>query len=137
MKHRHFVRASLFGALAGFAAAAAAHHGTAASYVQSEWISVTGTVTDFRWRNPHCALFLDVEGESGEIVNFAIELASPGLMVRRNGWRRDTFEPGDEVVFRVHPSRTGAPVGECLFGCDVTINGEKAPTLEDAPVPVP
>jgi hypothetical protein len=120
-----------FIALALCAAPALAHHGTAASYDQDRWITVTGTVTEFLWRNPHCSLFLDVIDESGDVVSYAIELASPGLMVRRNGWRRDTFAVGDEVAFRVHPSRTGAPVGECLFGCEVAINGDPAPTLED------
>jgi len=81
-------------------------------------------VTEFRWRNPHSALFLDIENEDGSIVNYAIELASPVLMSRSSGWTRATFRPGDLVEFRVHPSRTGAPVGECLFNCEVLINGE-------------
>ena len=102
-----------------------AHHGTAVSYEQEEFITVTGTVTQFRWRNPHSALFLDIKNEAGETVNYAIELASPVLMSRSSGWTRNTFRPGDTVQFRVHPSRTGAPVGECLFNCEVLINGEK------------
>ena len=111
---------------------ALAHHGTAVSYSQNEWITVEGTVTEFRWRNPHSALFLDITTEDGETVNYAIELASPVLMSRSSGWTRATFKPGDRVVFRVHPSRTGAPVGECLFNCEVTINGEPpASTLEE------
>ena len=101
-----------------------AHHGTAVSYEQEEFITVMGTVTEFRWRNPHSALFLDIENEDGSIVNYAIELASPVLMSRSSGWTRATFRPGDLVEFRVHPSRTGAPVGECLFNCEVLINGE-------------
>ena len=111
---------------------ALAHHGTAVSYDQNAWITVEGTVTEFRWRNPHSALFLDITTEDGETVNYAIELASPVLMSRSSGWTRATFKPGDQVVFRVHPSRTGAPVGECLFNCEVTINGEPpASTLEE------
>lgn len=101
-----------------------AHHGTAVSYEQEEFITVTGTVTQFRWRNPHSALFLDIKNEAGETVNYAIELASPVLMSRSSGWTRNTFKLGDTVQFRVHPSRTGAPVGECLFNCEVLINGE-------------
>ncbi|MBT5484902.1 MAG: hypothetical protein HOK55_09265, partial [Gammaproteobacteria bacterium] len=62
--------------------------------------------------------------DAGETVNYAIELASPVLMSRSSGWTRNTFRPGDSVQFRVHPSRTGAPVGECLFNCEVLINGE-------------
>ena len=110
--------------IGAFAALASAHHGTAVSYDQERFITVVGTVTEFRWRNPHSSLFLDVEDGDGNIVNYAIELASPILMSRSSGWTRETFKPGDDVEFRVHPSRTGAPVGECLFNCQVLINGE-------------
>lgn len=100
-----------------------AHHGTAVSYDQSQWITVTGTVTEFRWRNPHSSLFLDIADDAGNTTNYAIELPSPVLMTRSNGWTRATFKPGDTIEFRVHPSRTGAPVGECLFNCLVKVNG--------------
>ena len=60
----------------------------------------------------------------GQIVNYAIELASPMLMTRSSGWTNETFAVGDVVQFGVHPSRTGAAVGECLFNCQVLINGE-------------
>jgi hypothetical protein len=104
----------------------AAHHGTAASYDQDAWITVTGVVTEFRWRNPHSSLHLDVTDESGKVTEYSIELASPALMSRQGtGWTRRTFKAGDKVTFRVHPSKTGAPVGECLFNCEVTVNGTK------------
>ena len=103
----------------------AAHHGTAVSYDQDTWITVSGTVTEFRWRNPHSSLFLDLKQADGSILNYAIELPSPVLMSRSNGWTRVTFKPGDQVDFRVHPSRTQAPVGECLFNCIVSVNGEQ------------
>jgi len=103
-----------------------AHHGTAASYDQEKWITVTGVVTEFRWRNPHSSLHLDVTDESGTVTAYAIELASPALMSRQGtGWTRRTFKAGDKVTFRVHPSTAGAPVGECLFNCEVTVNGTK------------
>ena len=103
-----------------------AHHGTAASYDQERWITVTGVVTEFRWRNPHSSLHLDVTDASGTVTAYAIELASPALMSRQGtGWTRRTFTAGDKVTFRVHPSTAGAPVGECLFNCEVTINSTK------------
>lgn len=105
-----------------------AHHGTAVSYEQGSWITVKGTVTEFRWRNPHSALFLDIVDDKGAMVNYAIELPSPVLMSRSNGWTRATFKKGDTVEFRVHPSRTGAPVGECLTDCLVYVNGELLPS---------
>jgi hypothetical protein len=118
------IAGALFSLLTLFAAPAIAHHGTAVSYDQNGWITVKGTVTEFRWRNPHSALFLDITKESGDNVNYAIELPSPVLMSRSNGWTRATFKVGDTVEFRVHPSRTGADVGECLFDCLVYVNGE-------------
>ena len=104
--------------------AGAAHHGTAASYDQETWITVEGVVTEFYWRNPHSALFLEVTGEDGSVSEYAVELASPTLMVNQ-GYRRDIFSPGDVVVIRVHPSKAGAPVGECLFSCEMRVNGEE------------
>ena len=103
-----------------------AHHGTAASYDQQQWITVTGVVTEFRWRNPHSSLHLAVTDARGTVTEYAIELASPALMSRQGtGWTRRTFKAGDMVTFRVHPSTAGAPVGECLFNCEVTVNGTK------------
>lgn len=101
-----------------------AHHGTAVTYDQNNFITVTGIVTEFRWRNPHSSLHLDITDENGKVVNYTIEMASPGLMVRQ-GFNRNRFKVGDKVIFKVHPSKTGAPVGECLVNCDVTINGVK------------
>lgn len=112
---------------AAVATDASAHHGTAVNYDSSKTITLVGTVTEFRWRNPHSALFLDVKGADGKVTNYAIELPSPTLLSRGQlGWTRHTFKPGDHVVFKVHPSRTGAPVadGGCTKSCDVLINGK-------------
>ena len=100
-----------------------AHHGTAASYDQDTWITVEGTVTEFLWRNPHSSLYLEWTDDEGNTMEYAIELASPGLMVRQ-GYTRELFSAGDQVSIPVHPSRADAPVGECLFTCDYIVNGE-------------
>ena len=123
------LRVFLFGVLAGGVFSPLyAHHGTSVNYEMDRTVLVVGTVTEFRWRNPHSALFLDVTDESGEVSSFAIELPSPTLLSRVGlGWTRHTFKPGDLVEFKVHPSRTGAPVavGGCADGmCEVLINGE-------------
>jgi hypothetical protein len=99
-----------------------AHHGTAASYDQGKWINVTGVVTQFIWRNPHSSLYLDTT-ENGKVSSYSIEMASPGLLVQE-GYTRETFKVGDKVTIRVHPSHAGTAVGECLFSCQVTINGQ-------------
>ena len=99
-----------------------AHHGTAASYDQKKVLTVKGTVSEFLWRNPHCALFLDIKEESGKVVNYSIEMFSPSLMVGR-GYSKNVLKRGDEVTIDVHPSLAGTPSGECL-GCRLLVNGK-------------
>ena len=103
-----------------------AHHGTAINYDWDQTVPLQGIVTEFIWRNPHAALFLDVKQENGTVINYAIELTSPVMMARSScGWTRDTFKPGDEVLFPVHPSRTNQPVVAGLGQCeDVMVNGK-------------
>lgn len=105
-----------------FAAGLIAHHGTAASYDQTKWLTLKGTVTEFLWRNPHSALFLDVKQPSGETVAYSIEMFSPSLMVKQ-GYKRTVLKKGDAVEIDVHPSLAGTPSGECL-GCRLLVNGK-------------
>jgi len=102
-----------------------AHHGTATSYDQKKILNVKGTVSQFLWRNPHSSLYLVTKDEKGKEGKYALEMWSPGLMVKQ-GFTRDSFKVGDQVEAEVHPSLVGAPVGECL-GCKIMVNG-KDPT---------
>ncbi len=98
-----------------------AHHGTGTSYDQEKTVQVKGKVTEFAWKNPHSALFMNVTDGPFKGKNYAVELNSPGVMIRQ-GWTKKQFQVGDEVVINVHPSKTGAAVGECL-SCTVIVNG--------------
>jgi len=104
-----------------------AHHGTAGSYDQNKTITVQGTVKEFWWRNPHSALFLDANDESGKPVTYALEMGSPQTLVKF-GYTRTTFKPGDKVTMPMHPSFTNPVNGEALSR-NVTVNGNK---LKDA-----
>ncbi len=105
------------------------HHGTAASYDGAKQVTITGKVTEFWWRNPHSALFIDGTADKGEHVNWSIEMSSPGVLLRA-GWTRRTFVAGDAVSIVVHPSRAGTPVGVCLNPCTVTVNGKSLSVRE-------
>ena len=100
-----------------------AHHGTGTSYDQDKTIAVKGKVTEFAWKNPHSALFVNVTDGPFKGRNYAVELNSPGVMIRQ-GWTKKQFQVGDEVVINVHPSKTGSAVGECL-SCTVIVNGKE------------
>ena len=114
------------------ATSAFAHHGTGVAYDSTKPTVVKGVVTDFTWRNPHAQLFLDVKDESGTVQQYAVEMNSPGVMIRQ-GWTKRQFKAGDEVSITVHPSKSGAPVGSCIGTCKVIINGKDATPKVDVP----
>ncbi len=88
---------------------ASAHHGNSA-YDEVHQISVTGTVTEFVWANPHCQIYMDVKDDHGKTVNWAIESQSPGIL-RRNSWTKTSLKPGDQVTVTLAPAKNGAAVG--------------------------
>jgi hypothetical protein len=91
-------------------ASAFGHHGTNASYDMDKTVTLTGTVTEFVWSNPHCQLYFDVKDANGMVVSWGGETNSPGNL-KAAGWTRDILKPGDKVTVVLHPSRAGTPVG--------------------------
>src|SRR5204862_1296064 len=87
-----------------------AHHGTNASYDPSKSVTLTGTITEWIFSNPHSQLFFDVTDNSGKVVHWGGELQSPANL-RKDGWSKTTFKAGDQITLTVHPSRAGTPVG--------------------------
>ena len=89
-----------------------AHHGTGISYdLTHNPIAIKGTVTEFRWANPHVSVFIDVKDETGKVVNWALEGSGiPAYLTA--GFSRNTLKAGMEVTALVYPSRVkGTPSG--------------------------
>ena len=76
---------------------AVAHHSFAAEYDRSKPIKFSGKVTKIEWMNPHIYFYVDVKDETGKVVNYACEGGAPNSLYR-NGWRKDSLKPGDEVM---------------------------------------
>lgn len=85
---------------------ALAHHGQAA-YDTTQSVTIKGTVTDFKFTNPHCIVKLDVNDDKGAKQEWQGELTSPNHLVRA-GWSVQTFKPGDEVTLTGFRAKTGA-----------------------------
>jgi hypothetical protein len=100
-----------------------AHHGTGIAYDQNKPTVIKGTVTEFSWTNPHAHLLLDVKDAAGKVSQYAVEMNSPGVMLRQ-GWTKRQFKVGDEVSITVYPAKVGTPIGSCIGTCKVTINGK-------------
>jgi hypothetical protein len=101
-----------------------AHHGTNISYDHNKPMTLKGTVTEFVWKNPHSQLYFDVKDASGNIVHWAGELNSPGVLTGQ-GWNRKMFVPGDEITVSVFPSKAGAAVGVVDRSKPIFANGKE------------
>lgn len=95
-------------ALLALPGAGLAHHSFAVFFDPSKSVTVTGTVTAFRFTNPHGTIALDVKGADGGIEKWRAETNAPVILVRR-GWTRDVIKPGDVVTIEGWPSRDGRP----------------------------
>ena len=122
---RHTLMVSFALVLLAVSAPLFAHHGTNISYDHGKPMTLKGTVTEFVWKNPHAQLYFDVKDEAGNIVHWAGELNSPGVLSGQ-GWTRKMFVPGDEITLSVFPSKAGAPVGVVDRSKPITSNGKEA-----------
>src|ERR1044072_3766962 len=77
------------------AAPTVAHHSRAMFDVTTN-ITYRGTVTEFRWQNPHSHLIVTVAPgakDASTVGTWDVEASAVNLMTTR-GWTRDTFKPG-------------------------------------------
>ena len=100
-----------------------AHHG-AASYDTSKTITVTGTVTEYVWANPHVFVKVDAKDGSGNVVHWLIEAQNP-VTQTNVGWTNSLFKPGDEVAIECYPAKNGKPVARVGFTTHIVINGKE------------
>jgi len=100
-------RSVFFGMLVLVAGAAVAHHSAPVFYKVEERITVSGTVTEFRFSNPHAILKFDVVAAGGEKQQWTAETTSPSIL-RRRGWSQESFRAGDKVKLEGMPSQDGS-----------------------------
>jgi len=100
-----------------------AHHATG-TYDSTKSVTLSGVVTEFAFSNPHAALYFDVKDASGKVVNWAIEMNSPGVL-RKAGWTKATFKAGDQITITVRPAKAGTPVGLINRAQGVFVNGKQ------------
>ena len=98
--------------LASTALPVLAHH-SFSMFDETRELVLKGAVKEFQWSNPHTWIQLNVTDASGKVVEWSIEGGSPNL-VGRQGWKRNTFKPGDQVEVTIHPLRDGQPGGSFM-----------------------
>jgi len=108
MRNKLMLSLLALGVLFVLSGPAFAHHGGAA-YDTSKTVTVTGTVTDFQFVNPHVLIAMDVKDPStGKTERWEGELTSPNHLSRA-GWTKNTLKPGDQVTLSGGPAKSGSP----------------------------
>ena len=77
----------------GVSETAFAHH-SFSMFDMKTMKTITGTVKQFEWTNPHTWLWIYVPNDKGEQEQWGIEGMSPNYLGRR-GWSKNTLKPGD------------------------------------------
>ena len=97
-----------------------AHHGQA-GYDTTGTVTVNGTLTDFKFVNPHSIVSIDVKSEQGATEGWQGELTSPNHLIRA-GWEATTLKPGDKVTMSGYRAKSGA---NSMWITKISVNGEE------------
>ena len=83
---------------------AGAHHSTAA-FDNTRVVKIEGTITQFRWINPHASIKIDgtSEGDAPDGL-WTVEMTAPNVLIN-DGWTRTALQVGDKVTMFVNPLR--------------------------------
>jgi len=93
--------------LALWASVVRAHHSVAAGYDMNTTVTVTGTITEMEFINPHARMFFEVEDENGELQSWTVWFSSANNLFRR-GWRVDDLPVGATITVSGFPARDGS-----------------------------
>lgn len=105
----HLAWAVALGLSFAAAAPAEAHH-SFAMFDQGKTVTITGTVRQFQWTNPHCYIQVMAKDAKGVMKEWSFEMGAP-MYLYANGWRPKTLKAGDQIVIRMYPLRNGQPGG--------------------------
>jgi len=78
-----------------------AHH-SRSHYGQTE-MTTTGTVVEYKWRNPHVFVVWEAKDSGGKVTHWVGEMASVTSMIA-DGMTKDSLKPGDQIKVLAFPS---------------------------------
>jgi hypothetical protein len=95
-------------ALVAFSAPGFAHHG-ASAYDNSTLTTLTGTITDFQFIQPHPLISLDAKDDSGNVTKWSVEMTAPNHLVHY-GWNGHKLHAGQTIKVTGHAAKNGVKV---------------------------
>jgi len=98
-------------AVAAFVVQAQADH-SFAMFDHEKIITVSGTLKEFEWTNPHAWLHVvAVDATTGRTVDWAFEMGSV-TQISAQGWKADSVKPGEKITIEAHPLKDGSRGGQ-------------------------
>ena len=109
ISHRSSSKALIVCAAAAVMAAGAhqalAHH-SYAMFDRSKVITISGTLKEWDWENPHIYMTIAVSDPQKGEVTYTLEGGSP-VMLERRGWNKHVLAVGDKITVRFNPLKDG------------------------------
>jgi Family of unknown function (DUF6152) len=102
--------ARLFACAALISVPVLAHHSTSA-FESEKVIKIEGTVTQFRWTNPHASIKVEGDASEGPDGLWTIEMTAPNSLLLA-GWKRTSIKSGDKVVMYVNPLKNAITLND-------------------------
>ncbi len=113
---------------------ASAHH-SFAMFDFGKVVTITGSVKEFQWTNPHVILWVDAEAAGAEgAASWSLEMTSPGNLTR-GGWDRHALNAGDKVSVDLNPLRNGSHGGALINVRNLTTGKSFTTNLRDVEKP--
>jgi hypothetical protein len=82
-----------------------AHH-SPVMFDRSKKQTITGSVKEFVWTNPHASIQVEVVNPQGVAEVWGVEMNSPNNLVKQ-GWKSTILKGGDKVSVVGNPLRAG------------------------------
>ena len=84
-----------------------AHHSELAEFDPDNLVSITGTLKEVVWANPHVWFFVDVTEDDGSVTTWGFSTSPPGSLMRR-GITKDAMRIGAVVNVEGARARDGS-----------------------------
>ena len=85
------------------------HHSFVATFDPERLTTVQGEITDFKFRNPHVLIHLDVANDDGTVTNWMAE-STAAIAWRRSGWEKDSLKVGEMLRITGNATHDGSPM---------------------------
>jgi hypothetical protein len=103
----------LFLAAAALGAHSVLAHHSPVMFDQAQQLTLTGTVREFQWTNPHSYIQLAVKNEQGLDEEWSLEMGA-SVYLYNLGWRPSSVKAGDTLTVTIAPLRKGGNGGLLL-----------------------